>query len=449
MLPTRNAVADVIGSPTALATPAVTVVATPSRTTRTTTPPCASTDEGVHHGLRVEALSRCLADGAPDDQRHLGQQTGRSGDANQCRSDRVHSTPRHSQDLFDPSLRVVPGHSPAPTGRRPHERRRTASAASKTWLHSCRSASPTTAVRWPPAHRCYHELPAIRVHVLVSLPLQPAVCRLSRGLTFTSTGCDPAAIRLRVSRHRTNWSGCTVQLGGGSCARSDGVGRRRLDRSAAAYRANAARRPGVSLGARVLVDVLEEALWAGSPPPSARKTLQVHIVRLRRARWCVGDRRASRWLLARSRRRRGRRRTSRHHRRRGAGSDPRRRRGSSSRLVRCASAAFYGEPYEGVSEVALPAGEAARLQELRATVVEETLEAELACGRGQHTSASSKRSCKPTRIESGRGHCLCELFTRGDGLLTPWPPMAASECCSLPNWGSNRDRRCAKSKGRS
>ena len=48
-----------------------------------------------------------------------------------------------------------------------------------------------------------------------------------------------------------------------------------------------------------------------------------------------------------------------------------------------ASAAFRGEPYEGVPEEALPAGEVARLQELRATLVEDTVEAELACGRGQ------------------------------------------------------------------
>ena len=30
------------------------------------------------------------------------------------------------------------------------------------------------------------------------------------------------------------------------------------------------------------MDVLEEALWPDGPPPSARKTLQVYVVRLRR-----------------------------------------------------------------------------------------------------------------------------------------------------------------------
>ena len=61
------------------------------------------------------------------------------------------------------------------------------------------------------------------------------------------------------------------------------------------------------------------------------------------------------------------------------GGDPE----SAVRLLAEASGAFRGEPYEGVPEEALPAGEIARLQELRATVVEETVEAELACGRGQ------------------------------------------------------------------
>ncbi len=36
-------------------------------------------------------------------------------------------------------------------------------------------------------------------------------------------------------------------------------------------------------GERVGVDLLEEAVWAGQPPPTARKTLQGHIARLRRA----------------------------------------------------------------------------------------------------------------------------------------------------------------------
>ena len=45
--------------------------------------------------------------------------------------------------------------------------------------------------------------------------------------------------------------------------------------------------------------------------------------------------------------------------------------------------AFRGEPYDGVSETAVPAGEVQRLQELRAAVVEEAVEAELARGRGE------------------------------------------------------------------
>ena len=51
-------------------------------------------------------------------------------------------------------------------------------------------------------------------------------------------------------------------------------------------------------------------------------------------------------------------------------------------LLAQATTLFRGEPYEGVAEEALPAGEIARLHELRATLVEDTAEAELACGRG-------------------------------------------------------------------
>ena len=37
------------------------------------------------------------------------------------------------------------------------------------------------------------------------------------------------------------------------------------------------------LGERVAVDVLVEALWPNKAPPSARKTLQVYVTRLRHA----------------------------------------------------------------------------------------------------------------------------------------------------------------------
>ena len=137
------------------------------------------------------------------------------------------------------------------------------------------------------------------------------------------------------------------------------------------------------LGERVAVEVLAEALWPHGPPPSARKTLQGKVVRLRRT---VGasaiverdggylldpevvvvdaTRVAATVVESRAAMRTGDSETA-------------------VELLAEASAAFHGEPYEGVPEEALPAGEVARLQELRATLVEDRVEAELACGRGQ------------------------------------------------------------------
>ena len=137
------------------------------------------------------------------------------------------------------------------------------------------------------------------------------------------------------------------------------------------------------LGERVAVDVLAEALWPDGPPPSARKTLQGKVVRLRRTIGASAivergggylldpdvvvvdaTRVAAAVIESRAVMRTG---------------DPE----GAVRLLTEASAAFRGEPYEGVPEEALPAGEVARLHELRATLVEDRVEAELACGRGQ------------------------------------------------------------------
>jgi predicted ATPase/DNA-binding SARP family transcriptional activator len=140
-------------------------------------------------------------------------------------------------------------------------------------------------------------------------------------------------------------------------------------------------------GDRVSVDMLEQALWGENPPPSARKTLQVYVVRLRKVVGAAAiTERDGGYLLdtdrvdvdaarvanlvaeARAALRAG---------------DP----DAAAGLLAAASTMFRGDPYEGVAEEALPAGEVARLQELRLSIVEESAEAELACARGDRCAA--------------------------------------------------------------
>ena len=137
------------------------------------------------------------------------------------------------------------------------------------------------------------------------------------------------------------------------------------------------------VGERVPVDALEEALWPAGRPPSARKTLQGHILRLRRA---VGP--AA--ILERDG---------------GYRLDPELVEVDATRVTRLVAAArealrrgdaevaigllgdvneaFRGEPYEGVPDTAVPAGEVPRLVELRVTVVEDSAEAQLDRGQGE------------------------------------------------------------------
>ena len=138
-------------------------------------------------------------------------------------------------------------------------------------------------------------------------------------------------------------------------------------------------------GERVAVDVLVDALWPDKPPPSARKTLQVYVVRLRHAAGAPAIvERGGGYLLdpdvvTVDATRVGT--TLGEGREAINAGDP----AAAVGLLAEAAAAFRGEPYEGVPEEALPAGEVARLQELGATLVEETVEAELTCGRGHRT----------------------------------------------------------------
>jgi DNA-binding SARP family transcriptional activator/predicted ATPase len=136
-------------------------------------------------------------------------------------------------------------------------------------------------------------------------------------------------------------------------------------------------------GERVPVDALVEALWPGRPPPSARKTLQGHILRLRRAVGPAailerdGGYRLDPELV---------------------GVDATRitqlfvagrealRRGDvevAIGLLGEVAEAFRGEPYEGLPDTAVPVGEVQRLVELRLAVVEDSAEAQLDCGQGE------------------------------------------------------------------
>jgi predicted ATPase/DNA-binding SARP family transcriptional activator len=136
------------------------------------------------------------------------------------------------------------------------------------------------------------------------------------------------------------------------------------------------------VGERVPVDALEEALWPAGRPPSARKTLQGHIMRLRRALGPaaiverdggyrldpelveVDATRVTQVVAA-----------AREALRRGDAE-------VAIGLLADVKDAFRGEPYEGVPDAAVPAGEVQRLVEVRVAVVEDAAEAQLDLGRG-------------------------------------------------------------------
>ena len=136
------------------------------------------------------------------------------------------------------------------------------------------------------------------------------------------------------------------------------------------------------VGERVAVDTLEEALWPAARPPSARKSLQGHVARLRRSLGAesIAERSGGYRLdpdhvdvdavlvgalLTEARAAIG------------AG-----RPADAIAVLDGAKSSFRGDPYADVPEAALPAGEVHRLQELQAAVVEEGFEAALATGEG-------------------------------------------------------------------
>ena len=136
------------------------------------------------------------------------------------------------------------------------------------------------------------------------------------------------------------------------------------------------------VGEPVAVDVLADALWPQGAPPSGRKSLQAHIVRLRRALGSrsIVERDGSYRLdpevvevdatfvthLATQAREALR------------GGDPE----TAAGLLARAAAAFRGPPYDGVPEGAVPVGEVQRLVELRDAITEDGAEADLERGLG-------------------------------------------------------------------
>lgn len=158
----------------------------------------------------------------------------------------------------------------------------------------------------------------------------------------------------------------------------DGISSVRLPRAERILLAALAAR----VGDRVAVETLEEALWSENRPPSARRSVQAHIVHLRRAlgSQAIVERAGGYWLdpvhvevdaervvrlvdEAREAIRRG------DH-------------GLAVSLLDGARGAFRGQPYEGVPDSAVPTGEVQRLEELRVSIAEDVAEAEIARGRG-------------------------------------------------------------------
>jgi DNA-binding SARP family transcriptional activator len=137
------------------------------------------------------------------------------------------------------------------------------------------------------------------------------------------------------------------------------------------------------VGERVAADVLEEALWPYCRPPSARKTLQGNILRLRRVLGpsaivhCSGGYRLDPDLVDVDARRVTALVTE------ASAEISRGHPGDAIGALSEARESFRGDPYEDVPDCALPAGEVHRLRELRAAMVEESVEAQLACGAGQ------------------------------------------------------------------
>jgi DNA-binding SARP family transcriptional activator len=168
-------------------------------------------------------------------------------------------------------------------------------------------------------------------------------------------------------------------------------------------------------GQQVPVDMLIDALWDADPPPTARKTLQVYVRRLRQA---LGDverihhHAASYQLVLRP---------GELDAHRFEDLAARARRAHSGGDLRCAGALFgealglwRGEPYADVTDLAVVADEATRLREQRLQAMEDRFEVDLELGRHAELVPELVLLARrhPYR-ERLRGHLLLALYRSG------------------------------------
>ncbi|MFE0626231.1 BTAD domain-containing putative transcriptional regulator [Streptomyces sp. NPDC058864] len=168
-------------------------------------------------------------------------------------------------------------------------------------------------------------------------------------------------------------------------------------------------------GRPVSAGQLQDALWDGEPPPSSRKTLQVHVHRLRRElgiedrlrhgpqgyALTVHDGELDAWRFT-DRADRGRRALR--------SGEPAR----AAELFREALALWRGPAYDGVPGGPVVAAETGRLEELRVRVHEECAGAELELGRHAELVAelTALAHRHPYREEL-RGHLMLALHRSG------------------------------------
>ncbi|MEJ3747662.1 AfsR/SARP family transcriptional regulator [Actinomycetes bacterium KLBMP 9797] len=167
-------------------------------------------------------------------------------------------------------------------------------------------------------------------------------------------------------------------------------------------------------GEQVPVDVLIDALWDADPPPTARKTLQVYVRRLRQGLGAerIRHHTSGYWLELRRGELDAHRfadladgaRAARHR-----GDLP-----AAGALLEQASHLWRGDPYADVPDVALVAEEAARLREQRLQASEDRFEVALAIGRHAELVPELGRltSVHPYR-ERLRGHLMLALYRSG------------------------------------
>ena len=198
----------------------------------------------------------------------------------------------------------------------------------------------------------------------------------------------------------------------------------------------------------VSTDALAESLWDGDPPATARKSLQVHVVRLRsslepdRPRAPPGVRRARGAGLRPDRRPRLHRRSP-DRRSGGAGARPSGLRSSLRRPngeLRAAVDLWRGEPYADWPDAPFADVERRRLAEVHAGAVA-GLWRRGSSWAGTPRSSPSWNAWSPrTRCARTGGACRCWPSTAPAGRPTPSRPVGASGHCSPTNSAPTRAR---------